>query len=466
MRKITVFILILITNSLAHAQTAGNSQPPNILVILGCQHSGWAMSCSGADYFETPHLDRLSDDGVLFTNAYTTHPVCMPARASLMTGHMPSEMGLNYNGAVDSVSADPALGELLKNAGYNTGWIGKSHLPPGADEGLDTFLTFNYDDNRAISESISFIQKDRESPFFLLTNVTRTHDICQYARKLGDFSEGTSLPQGELDNPPSDEHLPSLPDNFGIPENEPSALREIVVPAHPPAYPLANAEERDWRELRWAYGELTGQMDESIGNLLQFLHKQDLYDDMLIIYLAEHGDGSGEHQWNQKQVLYESAANVPFIIKPPKSRGVTGRIDSSNVVSAILDLMPTIADYANITVPEDRHGLSVRPLIEDPNNAKGHEFVVTETTFGSFAQGDHGVSGRMVRTPQYKYIVYDKGDNREQLFDMVEDPGEMVDLSVSSEHENVLMEHRQYLMEWTHKTGDFFDSIPSIKVNK
>ncbi|MDZ7719810.1 MAG: sulfatase-like hydrolase/transferase [Balneolaceae bacterium] len=144
MSKITVFILILITNSLAHAQTAGNSQPPNILVILGCQHSGWAMSCAEADYFETPHLDRLANDGVLFTNAYTTHPVCMPGRVSMMTGRMPSEVGMNYNGAIDTVMTAPTLGELMKNSGYETAWIGKSHLPPLANQRLETFLTFDH----------------------------------------------------------------------------------------------------------------------------------------------------------------------------------------------------------------------------------------------------------------------------------------------------------------------------------
>lgn len=458
----TVFALCipLLLSCGCRGQSSSGGPPPNVLVIFGCQHSGGAMSCAGADHLETPHLDRLADDGVLFANAYTANPVCMPARVSLMTGRMASTLGMNHNGAVDTVSADPALGELMQDAGYETAWIGKSHLPPLTNQGLETFLPFNHDDARAVRESIKYIQKERDRPFFLVANFTRTHDLCEYARKLGDYPERTQLPQGELEKPPPEDQLPPLPDNFQIPEQEPTVLREIVIPADPPAYPIADADKRIWRELRWAYGQLTEQMDASMGDLLQFLRDNDLYDDMFIIYLAGHGDGHGEHQWNQKQVLYDAVANVPFIVKPPRGSGDIGRVDRSNVVSATLDLMPTVADYAGGKTPEELHGRSVRPLIENPDSEAGHVFVVTETTFGTF-KGDHGVSGRMVRTPQYKYIVYNKGGDREQLFDMIEDPGETVDLTVRPEYEEVLSKHRRYLRQWIRKTGDFFDRVPT-----
>lgn len=461
-QKIAIVMLVLSTGYIYLSFAWSQDRQPNILVILSDQHSGWAMSNAEADYFQTPNLDRLADDGVSFSNAYVSNPVCMPARVSMMTGRMPSELGMNYNGAVDSFSVRPALGELMKEAGYETAWIGKSHLRPSANYGLDNYLTFNHDDARATQESLEYIKKERDQPFFLVTNYTRSHDLAQYARKLGNYpvERMQLLPQGELEDPPPEEELPPLPDNFAIPEHEPTAIRDIVVPAHESVYPMVDADERTWRELRWAYGRLIEQMDDHIGVLLESLRNDNLYDDLLIIYLSEHGDGAGEHQWNQKQILYEASARVPFIVKPPNGEGSTGRIDRSNVVSAMLDLMPTVADYADVTTPADVYGLSIRPMIENPDSRDGHEFIVSETTFGSFREGNHGVSGRMLRTPRYKYIVYDKGENREQLFDMRTDPGELNDLTVSPDYRMILYEHREYLRQWIHDTGDFFDSVP------
>ncbi|MEX0684404.1 MAG: sulfatase-like hydrolase/transferase [Balneolales bacterium] len=435
------------------------------MIILSDQHAGWALSSTGAKHVETPSLDRLADDGVMFTNAYTTSPVCMPARVSLMTGRMPGELGMNYNGAVDNFYIRPTFGDLMKNTGYDTGWVGKTHLRPSADHGLDTVVDFNHDDARSIMESLNFIKKERDKPFFLVTNFMRSHDIAQYARKLANYpvERLQKLPQGELEDPPPEDQLPPLPENFQIPEHEPSVLREKVVPAHPRVYPLVDADERTWREFRWAYGRLVEQMDADIGELLQALRDAALYDDMLIIYLSEHGDGAGEHQWNQKQVLYEASVRVPLIIKPPKNRGDKhiGRVDRNNVVSAILDLMPTVADYAQVRAPSMLHGRSIRPLVESADSEAVHEYIVSETTFGSFAEGHHGVTGRMVRTPQYKYIVYDQGDNREQLFDMLDDPGETTDLTVRPQYVQVLQEHRAYLRQWIQKTDDFFDRVPA-----
>ncbi len=454
-----VLCISLINVRTARPQDKHESRQPNILVIFSDQHSAWAMSSAGADFIQTPHLDRLADDGVMFTNAYTTNPVCMPARVSMMTGRMPSELGMNYNGAVDSFFVSPALGEHLKNAGYETAWIGKSHLRPTADRGLDTFMVFNHDDARSTRESLEFIKQDRERPFFLLTNYHRSHDISQYARKIGNNPDEI-IPQGELERIPHEDYLPPLPDNFEIPAHEPTAIREIVVPAHLSIYTLVNADERAWREYLWAYGRLVEQMDEHIGALLDGLREENLYDDMLIIYLSDHGEGSAAHRWNQKQILYEASVNVPFIVKPPGGSGIASRIDRVNVVSAILDLMPTVSDYAEAGIPEELHGRSVRPLVEDPESEAVHLFVVAETTFGSFSDGNHGVSGRMLRTPQYKYIVYDKGDYREQLFDMLDDPGETLNLAVRPEYRQVLHEYRKILRQWILETHDFFDGVP------
>jgi len=136
-----------------------------------------------------------------------------------------------------------------------------------------------------------------------------------------------------------------------------------------------------------------------------------------------------------------------------------GRVDP-HVVSSGLDLLPTLCDYADIDPPADLRGRSVRPLAAGEPVDDWHDYVVTQ---------GRSPEGRMVRTPQYKYVVYQRGRDREQLFDLEADPGEMVDLSVDADHADVLDEHRELLLEWCLETGDTFathyahgEEIPTI----
>lgn len=164
----------------------------------------------------------------------------------------------------------------------------------------------------------------------------------------------------------------------------------------------------------------------------------------------------GAHRWTQKQVLYEESVKVPFIVRPPG--GMEGHVNEEALVSG-LDLVPTIMDYAGVAVPDELYGNSVKPIVDDPEWDGGHEFVVSETTFGT-GNGDFGVRGRMLRTDRYKYIVYNKGKHREQLFDMENDPGEMVNLAGEEQYQEELDRHRKLLRDWIDQTDDFFDHVP------
>lgn len=154
-------------------------------------------------------------------------------------------------------------------------------------------------------------------------------------------------------------------------------------------------------------------------------------------------------------ILYDESARIPFIVRPPG--GMDGRVNSIPVSS--LDLLPTVLDYAGVKVPEELPGKSVRPLVENPDRTLDRDYVVSETTFSEWKES-YGVTGRMVRTRRYKYIVYNRGKHREQLFDMQEDPGEMVNLADRDEYRNTLRAHREMLREWIERTDDEFDAVP------
>ena len=130
-------------------------------------------------------------------------------------------------------------------------------------------------------------------------------------------------------------------------------------------------------------------------------------------------------------------------------------MDREHLVSSGLDLIPTLCDYADIQCPTGLRGRSVRALAEGRSVKKRRGFLVCETTFTGFGK-DLGITGRMLRTGRYKYIVYSKGKVREQLFDMIEDPGETINLSDNAAYKSVLENHRGRLAAWCEETGDSF----------
>ena len=126
-----------------------------------------------------------------------------------------------------------------------------------------------------------------------------------------------------------------------------------------------------------------------------------------------------------------------------------------------MDLLPTVCDFAGIEPPTGSLGKSLREIALGKSSDINRKYVVTETGFGMWADVGEDIfqKARMLRTERYKYIAYDKGDKNEQLFDMIEDPGEMIDLSVNNQFSEILKQHQEYLAEWLKKTNDSFNYI-------
>ena len=173
----------------------------------------------------------------------------------------------------------------------------------------------------------------------------------------------------------------------------------------------------------------------------------------LVIFTSDHGDGMGAHRWNQKWVLYDESTRIPLIVRPPA--GCRPRVDDEHLISNGLDLFPTICDYAGVPPPSELRGRSLRPLINTEDNYDGvgwRDHVVAETSFSP--DTGSALQARMVRTKRYKYCLYGSLKNREQLFDMYQDPGEMVNLAVEARYAEELARHRGLLKAWIEETGD------------
>lgn len=415
----------------------------NIILIVTDQQTADAMSYVGNKNLKTPGMDTLAEDGVLFPRSYVSYPLSGPARASLITGRMPVEMGV-YDNHIPSFDKHlkQSIGNVMGAAGYECLYAGKWHaatedvnLPK---EGTGFTKVSDMDDLILVDKCIPHLEKKREKPLFLVASFLNPHEICEYAR----FQ---FLPTGNIDEP-NIEDCPQLPYNAAIPAYYPEAIL-LNRSFDPRSYPTATYSDNDWRRYLYAYYRLVERVDHEILRLINELKKNNLYDNSLILFVSDHGDGVGAHRSNQKRVLQEEIIKVPFIIKAPQEIN-GGQINDSVLVNTSLDIYQTILDYAGIGENPDLHGKSLKPVVEGKANSL-HSEVYVETLLDGIQTRGWTVVGK-----EFKYVIYRSFRNNEQFFNLKEDPYEMQNLAVNKDYDELIASYREKLYQWALKTND------------
>jgi choline-sulfatase len=422
------------------------TKQPNVLLIMTDQQTADGMSCAGNKYLNTPAMDALAAEGIRFTNNYVTQPLCTPFRSSLQTARYPHEINIVNNSG--KIPEDvPMLGQLMADAGYDCQYFGKWHVKTTEERGGYKEFQKGETDDGIADLGKDFLLKKNEEPFFLTVSFVNPHNVCQLARAN---AVGTDLPDGSIGLAPTNmDELPPLPDNFDMPENEPTVIREIQKRSGAYHYPTAKWDELTWRQYLWGYYRLIEKVDAEIGRVLQALEDGGHKENTIVIFTSDHGEGVARHHWNQKQILYDQATKTPFIIS------WSGKIKPSvypELVTNALDIPATILDVADAEKPESMRGISLLPLVYG-KPVKKYDYVVSETMFAKGAT-NLGATGRMIRTDRYKYCIYDNGEKREQLFDMEKDPGEMNNLVFNNKFKKELNLHRDMITKWAKETND------------
>lgn len=414
---------------------------PNIIYIMTDQQSATALSCAGNADVRTPNMDRLAAHGVRFKNAYCALPLSGPSRAAMFTGHTPGEVGMLENGThlPDSLSTR-TLGTLIGQAGYTTAYAGKWHVHTNSLPGKQAFgfeKLHDHNDYGLAEAAIGFLRRKHDKPFFLVASFDNPHNICEYAR-------GQNLPYATIEEPALDK-CPNLPANFQTAPYDADILAYEKSLSYR-IYPTRNYTPDDWRRYRNAYFRLVETVDREIGKIVDELDRQNLWKNTVLVFTSDHGDGSGAHQWNQKTVLYEEVANIPFIVCLPKGQHA-GKV-LPQLINNGVDLLPSLCDWAGANVPAACGGVSFRSIVESGDAQTEHQpCVVAETLFAQ----TNGTHGWMVRTPRYKYVLYEVGKNREMLYDMENDRGEMRNLAIEQRYQDVVKQHRSLLQAWMKK---------------
>ena len=479
----------LSTMAAAGAARSQSAKRPNVLVIITDQQRAGMLSCAGNPYVKTPHLDSLAQTGVRFERAYAVNPVCTPSRVGLMTGRMPSAIGVECNEdallkqtTVPASMLQSSLGNTFRAAGYQTVYGGKTHLPraEGAQGGIGAYgfdvISPNQREELA-NTAAAFLREKRERPFLMVASFINPHDICYmaisaFARHEGQavalsepgryLERALQLPQGISEERFFRSDCPPLPANLEVPKDELSTF--ILDKREFQKYVRRSWTDREWRLHRWAYARLTEQVDREIGILLDALRETGHDRDTVVVMTADHGDQDASHRLEHKEVLYEEATRIPFIVS---WKGVTkaGGVDRDHLVSNGLDLIPTLCDFAGIPKPSDLHGRSVRPLAEGRAAAAWRDHLVVENHIARLAH-----SGR------WKYLVARSekhadgacgickqriqewdGRVREMLIDLETDPGEMVNLAPNPRFAPQLLAGRRALRQWHRDHGERLD---------
>jgi len=460
---------------------AADKRPNVIFICTDQQHAGM-LSCAGNPWLKTPAMDSIAANGMRFERAYSVNPVCVPSRTGMITGYTPSRFGMQQNEELGKTHIPDAIqnqtmGWLFRNAGYETAYGGKTHVPGKIETyGFDKNLTNNPRGELA-AQCETFLKQKHDKPFLLVASFMNPHDICymvinDFARARAAAGDKRKVKLADPENEPSRylakalqrpdgvseeeffaKYCPPLPPNFEEPANVPDALKVggEIKDESTRSYAFKNWGEKDWRLHRWAYCRLTEQADSEIARLLKALREAGLEDNTVIVFTSDHGDMDASHRLQAKSYFYEQATNVPFIVS---YKGVTqaGGVDKTHLVSSGMDLIPTICDFAGIQPPAELMGRSLRALAEGKAASAWRPYVASETHYG-----------RMICSGRYKYCVFEKGNLREMLVDLEKDPGEMKNLAQDPAYADILKQHRKFMAEWVEANHDTIAAAYVIK---
>ena len=457
MKKGFVFAVLYLIGAVSLAQ----NKRPNILIIVTDQQNAKMMSSAGNEWLETPNIDKLAAKGMRFEKAYVTNPVCSPSRFSLFTGQFPTAINMRHNGSKIDMAAlqkilPDAMGFTFANAGYDTFYGGKLHLPGAKNEistyGFETLVSKDERDDLAKKSADFLLKRDSEKPFLIALNFINPHDICYEAirhfppqnRPPAEVPvpllEATTIPDSISESDFYLKYCPPLPLNFEPTENEPKAIYDLKKLHSFTIDARENWKENDWRMHRYAYHRLTERVDVQIGTVLDALESSQYADNTIVIFTSDHGEMSGAHRLEHKTVFYEESSNIPLIVW--FSGMINSQsVDKENIISNGLDIYPTLCELTGVNPPENLPGISFASLLKGQKKKyRPRKYLFMENELGF-----------MVRDGNLKYSLYDNGD--EMLIDLGKDPGEMINVNDASRYNPRKKQLKSLLVDYIEETN-------------
>lgn len=509
-----------------------SSERPNVIFIMADDHAAKAISCYGQGINNTPNMDRLAKEGVLFNHCYVTNSICTPSRAAILCGTYNHVNGVT---TLDSKinNRGPNLAKQMRTAGYQTAMVGKWHLGegegatptgfdywsvvPGQGEYWDpqfigpdgTTTCPGYATDIITDKCIDWLDKrDKSKPFFMMCHHKAPHRSWEYDSKHKDlYKDPIKLPDTFTDDYKNRARAAAVAkmrvaedmtyNDLGLvqPEGPASIIgkkmidiwwwqdRKVPVPDDLSGLKLicketgtvftfkTHAELAEFKFQRYMqrYLRTIQSVDDNVGRMLEWLEKEGLADNTMVIYTSDQGFFLGEHGWFDKRFMYEESFQMPFLMRYPKM------IKPQSVCNDIIcnvDFAATILDLCGVKKPSYMQGTSFRPLLEattgkcktpeDWQQVAYHRYWMNRDVIHE-AYAHYGV-----RDQRYKLIYWYcedlgelgarpgiEGEEKEwELFDCEKDPFELFNVYNEAEYQDVVKKMRVLLDKKMEEIGD------------
>jgi len=443
-----------------------SEKPMNVIFILSDDHRYDFMGFTNkVPFLETPAMDRMAKEGTHLVNAFVTTSLCSPSRASILTGQLSHRHQVVDN---QSLVADTStfFPQYLQSAGYSTSYFGKWHMGEHhADprKGFDHWVSFRgqgvyynptlningevseYGDSTYITdllteEALKWLNEKKETPdkpFFMYLSHKGVHaDFKPAQRHLGKYAnEQPSYPETMF---------PEKAENYNY-EDVPDWVKKQRYSWHGVDYMYHGQISFD--EFYRRYTETLLSVDESIGQILDYLEANDMLENTLVFYMGDNGFSFGEHGLIDKRHAYEESIRVPLLAY---GGGELLARDSVERLIQNIDIAPTILDLAGLQAPAKMDGMSFLPLLKGENTDWRERIYYEYFWERPFPQTP---TVHAVRTDKYKYIRYYGIWDANELFDLENDPMEKNNLIRSEEHQEIARQLRTDLFNWLDSTG-------------
>lgn len=498
--KTSIFILLLICVSYFFVGCSVKEEPakrPNILFIMTDDHSYETISAYNDKLIQTPNLDRIAKEGVIFHNSFVGNSICAPSRATMLTGKHTHKNGQTTNG-VTFDGSQVTFPKLLKAAGYQTALVGKWHLrsdPTGFDywnvlpgqgqyynpdfiemgtkkrfEGYCTTLTTDF--------GLDWLNKrNEEKPFCLLLHHKAPHRTWQpdtlhldefknkvypvpenffdkYEGRQAALEQKLSIRSSDMDvNYDLKMEDKKIKGRFGDIQHTARMNESQRERWHAHYKPITkeflekNLEGDElylWKYQRYMrdYLACIRSVDENVGRVLDYLEENDLVDNTLVVYTSDQGFYMGEHGWFDKRFMYEQSFRTPLMMRLPL--GYTRAGEVPELVQNI-DYAPTFLDFAGVEIPDEIQGKSIKPILVNSKEVKWRDAVYYH--YYEYPN-EHAVKRHYgVRTDRYKLIHFYNDIDVWELYDLEKDPEEMKNIFGQKEYTEVQKNMKKRLAE-------------------
>ncbi|WP_291855324.1 sulfatase [Marinilabilia sp.] len=482
--KLLASVGVVASSVFGCSRAVEEEKPPNIVFIMSDDHAFQAISAYGhpiGQVAPTPNIDRIAQNGAIFSNTFCGNSICGPSRAAILTGKHSHINGFTHNG-VTFDGTKPTFPKMLQGAGYETAMIGKWHLsgePTGFDywnilddQGSyynpdfikmgDTTRVTGYATDLITEYSINWLERraDKEQPFCLMVHHKAPHRNWMPALRHVNKYDGVKFPlpdtyfddySGRLAAAEQEMNIyrdmyeghdlkmsvekgsDSLrynrwPGEFTRMNSEQDSIWKSSYRPDNDAFheaAMSKLEVAEWKYQRYMHDYMgcIASVDEGVGKVLDYLEENGLADNTIVVYTSDQGFYLGEHGWFDKRFMYEPSFRMPLLISYP------GHIEKGKVIDALtqnIDFAETFLDFAGVSVPEDMQGRSLRPMLEGEEPSDWRQSVYYH--YYEYP-GFHMVKRHYgIRTERYKLIHFYNDIDQWELYDLEKDPDEMNNL--------------------------------------